>query len=196
MSIRKPSPAMVVGCIALMLSTTSTATAAKKLLTGKEILDRTITRLDVAKNTLTGENLKPGTLQAKHFKGGLPQGPQGPQGVQGPQGPQGEQGPQGPAGTANVFARINANGTIDTDRSKGITSLVRPSDGVYCLDLAGPAVSVIATVDLVSGGSDAIVHASIRGDASVCPGTEEAAVRIVDASTGLPVDRAFYVMFN
>ena len=193
MSIRKPSPSLVVACLALLLGTTGTATAAKKLFTGADIQNRTITRLDVAKATLTGENVKPGSLLPAHFKGGLPQGPQGPAG---PQGPQGEQGQQGQAGVATAYAHVNGNGTLDAARTKGITGIARPSDGVYCFDLTGTATSVVATVDLIGGASDAIIHANVGGNAASCPGAEEASVRIYDVSAAAAVDRSFYVIFN
>jgi hypothetical protein len=61
-------------------------------------------------------------------------------------GPQGEQGPPGPAGTAEAYARIAADGSVNPTFSKGITSanVSHPATGIYCLRNLGfqPKIAV------------------------------------------------------
>jgi hypothetical protein len=93
----RPSPAMVVAVIALIVAMSGTGYAALTI-TGKNVRNGSLTGADVRNNTLASIDVKNGNLLAKDFKAGqLPAGPQGAQGPQGPQGPQGAQGVQGPA---------------------------------------------------------------------------------------------------
>jgi hypothetical protein len=70
--------ANVVSTVCLFVVLGGTATAASKLLTGKQIKNESITGVDV----------KNGSLLSRDFKAGqLPSGPQGPAGAQGPAGP-------------------------------------------------------------------------------------------------------------
>ncbi len=90
----RPSSAMAVAFVALLVAGSGTATAAK-LITGKQI----------ARSTITSKHVKDRSLVEQDFAAGLPSGPQGPQGSkgeagpQGPQGSKGEAGPQGPQGS-------------------------------------------------------------------------------------------------
>jgi hypothetical protein len=80
--VTRPSAALVVSSLALLVGLSGTAIAAKGLITSKEIKDGTIQVKDLsaaAKKALKGQR--------------------GPQGLQGPQGQQGQQGPQGPKGS-------------------------------------------------------------------------------------------------
>jgi hypothetical protein len=79
----RPSPAMAVAFVALFVAGAGGATAAKGLITGKQVKN----------NSITGKDVKNGSLLKKDFKRG-----QLPRGAQGPQGPQGLAGPAGRAG--------------------------------------------------------------------------------------------------
>lgn len=80
----RPSPALVVAVIAVVMSATGGAYAASKI-TGRQI----------ASNAITGKHVKNRSLSPADFRGSV-RGPQGPAGLQGPQGL------QGPAGLASV----------------------------------------------------------------------------------------------
>ena len=92
----KPSPAMVVAAIALLVALSGSAIAAFKL----------------PANSVGTRQVINHSLLKKDFKAGqLPRGPQGfrgeagqsgPTGPQGPVGPQGQVGPPGPSGLSGV----------------------------------------------------------------------------------------------
>jgi hypothetical protein len=106
---RRPSAALVVALLALFLGMAGVAPAAKKLVTGKDIKDGSITGADVKNKSLPLSKLA-GRLPTGGPRGAAgPAGPTGPkgdiglQGEPGPpgeQGPGGDQGPQGPPGPA------------------------------------------------------------------------------------------------
>lgn len=72
-------------------------TAAKKLITGKQVKNRSLTAADVKKGSLTGTEVKDGSLSPADFKGSVagPKGDPGPKGDAGPKGDKGEPGPVG-----------------------------------------------------------------------------------------------------
>jgi hypothetical protein len=106
---RRPSPAMVVACIALLVALTGTSFAAVSALapnsvgtrqlrtnavTNAKIKNSAITSVKVANRSLLRSDFAPGQL------------PAGPTGPQGPAGPAGAAGPAGPAGAiANITVR-------------------------------------------------------------------------------------------
>lgn len=82
---------MVVAIIALVVSMSGTAVAAK-LITGKQIRNRTITRVDISKGTIRGL--------------------EGLDGIDGLDGAPGPQGPQGPAGPNWSVTPVGASYTL------------------------------------------------------------------------------------
>jgi hypothetical protein len=60
--VSKPSPAMIVALIALVFSMTGTGIAAKSLITGKQIKDRSITAKDIANGAITQKKLAKGAV--------------------------------------------------------------------------------------------------------------------------------------
>jgi hypothetical protein len=90
----RPSPALVLAFVALLVALGGTSYAVVRLpanSVGKKQLKR---------NAVTSPKVANGSLLRKDFKRGqLPAGPRGPQG------PQGAQGPAGPAGPVNVTVR-------------------------------------------------------------------------------------------
>ncbi len=81
----RPSPAMIVAIIAVVVASAGTAVAAK-LITGKQL----------ARNAVTSPKVKNGSLLKADFKAGqLPAGPAGPTGAAGPRGATGATGAQG-----------------------------------------------------------------------------------------------------
>ena len=170
-----PPPALVVAMIALFVAFSGTSYAAVK----------------IARNSITSIHVKDRSLLAKDFKSGqIPRGPAGPAGAAGPAGPAG---PTGPAGAAKAYARVLSGGDVDDPRARGITDagVSKPAAGVYCIDIEGGAVNVVATLD--SGGASG----EIRGSTLLtnCPSGKEVEIHTGD-SAGIAADRAFYVLVN
>lgn len=105
----RPSPAMVVACLALAVALTGTSFAAVSALapnsvgtaqiranavTAAKLKNANVTGAKVARNAITGTKVLNGSLTAADFvAASLPKGPAGPAG------PAGAAGPAGPAGT-------------------------------------------------------------------------------------------------
>src|SRR6476661_10712783 len=105
----RPSPAMVIACIALVFAMTGAGYAAGML------GPNTVGTKQLKKSAVISSKVKNGSLLRADFKAGqVPAGPQGPQGVAGAQGPPG---PQGPGAR---WAAVNPNGSIAL-QSGGIT---------------------------------------------------------------------------
>ncbi len=96
MRIRKPSPALVISMVALVLSTAGTGVAARGLITGREVKDNSLSGRDIRNKTLTPKDFK-GSVKGARGTAGAP-GQPGPAGPSGPAGPGGPAGPAGPAG--------------------------------------------------------------------------------------------------
>lgn len=105
----RPSPAMVVACLALLVALGGTSVAAVQALapnsvgtaqlranavTAAKIKNRNVTGAKLAFNAVTGATVRNRSLSAADFiASSLPVGPQGPAGAAGPAGPAGTIGP-------------------------------------------------------------------------------------------------------
>jgi hypothetical protein len=172
-----PTPALVLSMIALFVALSGTGYAAAQHV--------------IKRNSITSIHVKDRSLLAKDFRSGqIPRGPAGPAGAAGPAGPAG---PTGPAGAAKAYARVLSGGDVDDPRARGITDagVSKPAAGVYCIDIEGGAVNVVATLD--SGGNSG----EIRGSTLLtnCPSGKEVEIHTAD-SAGVAADRAFYVLVN
>lgn len=122
----KSWPALILAIVAVVLAGAGTATAAKTLLTGKDIKDRSLTNRDIRKNSLTSAELRKGTIRLDRlhqsvidaFK--IP-GPAGPAGAQGPAGPAGAQGPAGADGAVGPAGPKGDKGDAGAKGEKGAT---------------------------------------------------------------------------
>lgn len=130
---RRPQPAMLVASVALMIALGGTAfgdsamSAAKKLISGKQIKDNSVAGRDVKNRSLTAADFKPGTLL---------KGDTGATGATGPPGKDGATGPQGPQGVP---------GPVDT------SSLVKGSGSLTLRPFRLEPVGLFARVDFVGG---------------------------------------------
>ena len=157
----RPSPAMVVACMALLFAMTGAGYAAGML------GPNTVGTKQLKRNAVISSKVKNRSLLAVDFKAGqLPAGPQGPAGSAGPAGPAGTAGPPGPAGSQNPYAvilRSPAVGLDPTYRRGTGWAVTRPQDGIYCITPpagVSPTTSAISlTVDWgTSLGSDLLAY--------------------------------------
>lgn len=118
----RPSPAMVVACLALLVALGGTSVAAVQALapnsvgtaqlranavTAAKIKNRNVTGAKLAFNAVTGATVRNRSLSAADFiASSLPVGPQGPAGAAGPAGP------AGPAGTIGPISVRQASVTV------------------------------------------------------------------------------------
>lgn len=150
----RPSPGMVIACIALSIALGGTGYAATTQL---------------KRGSITTIHVKDRSLLAKDFRRGqIPRGPVGPPGPQGPQGPAGAQGPagpQGPAGTANIrWAAVRADGGIAAS-SGGITLAAKPSAGQYLINFGSTTAGRLILTSSGYAGN----HVANRGETSAGP---------------------------
>lgn len=85
---RRPSPALAVATLALLLACAGSASAARDLMTGKGIKD----------GSITGVDIKQGSLPLSKLRSAPPTGARGDMGPQGATGPTGGTGSKGDAG--------------------------------------------------------------------------------------------------
>jgi hypothetical protein len=212
---RRPSPAMILALVALVVASAGSATAASVLITDSSQVERgSINSGDLANGR--GVNTADLTARAKRALAPKP-GPQGAEGERGAQGPAGARGDAGPPGqpgadgTARAFAYVNADGTLDEGNSKGINSASRAQEGIYCFDLASTVRNAVATADVSSAATDSnlpfgtvaypTLPITLDGQfrlISDCPTASErdAMVRVFNVFTPGYVDVPFWVNFN
>lgn len=165
-----------IGIVALFVALGGTAFAAVSLprdsVTAVQIKAGAVASSEVKNSSVTGADVKNGSLSAADIAGGLgtgakgadgaagPQGPAGPQGSPGAAGPQGPAGAAGIAGTARAYARVDPDtctgplpATCSPDRVKNVASVVRTSQGQYCVTVPGAdqaTIPAIVTTDFES----------------------------------------------
>jgi hypothetical protein len=139
----KPSPALVVSLLALIVAMGGTSYAAIKL------PKNSVGAAQLKKNAVTSAKVKNGSLLKTDFKSGqLPAGPQGPQGLQGPAGPAGKDG----TNAATKIQVIDTDGPQVADGADGSGSAACPAGtkptggGVFVTDAGGNLLTVNAPV--------------------------------------------------
>jgi len=108
---RLPTPAMLVACVALVVSLGGVSYAAGVLPSNSvgtaQLQKKAVSRAKLKRNAVTSTKVKNGSLMAADFKAGqLPAGPQGPRGVAGPKGPKGDPRPVGLTKTVQRYASL------------------------------------------------------------------------------------------
>jgi hypothetical protein len=125
--LRRPSPAMIVACIALLVALGGTSVAAVSQLARNsvgtpQLRTGAVTNPKLRNNAVNSAKVAPRSLLRSDFAAGqLPAGPVGPQG---PAGPAGAAGPAGPAGPAGAIGAI-------TVRSQGVAVADAADDDVF-----------------------------------------------------------------
>ena len=119
----RPSPALVVACVALAFALGGVSYAAT-------VLPRnSVGTLQLKANSVNSSKVANGSLLRADFKAGqVPSGPAGPAGPAGAAGPAGPAGAAGAAATA-LWASIDTNGTLV--RNKGAASAQKNGTGSY-----------------------------------------------------------------
>ncbi len=100
---------------ALAVVGAGTATAAAKLITGKQIKNASI----------TGKDLKPGAVGPKQLSSAAKAN------LQGPAGPQGQPGVTGPAGPSTVYAKADSAAKAVNDEATSVVQSVALPKGLY-----------------------------------------------------------------
>jgi hypothetical protein len=126
MLIRRPSPTMVVACLALLLALGGTGVAATVALA-----PNSVGTAQLKSNAVVSAKVKNGSLLRVDFRSGqLPAGPTGPAG---PAGAAGAAGPAGPAGPSDAYARF-LNGPVAVPAAlTTLANLSIPQAGKYVL---------------------------------------------------------------
>ena len=145
---RRPSAAMMVAFLALCVALSGTAvgesavTSAQKLITGKQIKNRSVTGVDIKSNSLTSGAIKNQSLLRADFKiGELPVGPAGARGDVGAQGPQGPKGDPGANGSPDTPQQVLAKlGQVDGSGSGLDADTIDGTDTSVLLQDAGTVV--------------------------------------------------------
>ena len=106
--LRRPSPAMIVACLALLLALGGTSVAAVSQLArnsvgAPQLQTGAVTNPKLRNNAVNSAKVAPRSLLRSDFAAGqLPAGPVGPQGPAGPAGPAGGAGPAGVIGAVTL----------------------------------------------------------------------------------------------
>ena len=122
-------------------------------------------------------------------------GARGAPGAPGAPGPKGE---TGAPGSALAYARIEANGTLDSAHSKNVTSASHPAvNGLYCITPSVPVSNVVVSTPHVGAEPGMLAQADIvaNGDDSERHLQDPVYVTISN-SAGTPENHPFYVVFN
>jgi hypothetical protein len=177
----RPSPAMVVACIALLFAMTGAGYAAGML------GPNTVGTKQLKKNAVISTKVKNRSLLAVDFKAG-----QLPKGDPGAPGAPGAKGDPGAPGSALAFARILATGAVDDANSKGIATanVTKIGAGAYCISgLAFTPKNPVATLESPLAAPDLIIRVGIGVGPSACAaGTQ---VRVFTTS-----DSNFFLALN
>jgi hypothetical protein len=205
----RPSPALVIACIALTIALGGTSYAAITL------PRNSVGTAQLKTNAVNSAKVKNRSLRAIDFRRGqLPRGARGPQGAQGIQGIQGTQGAQGAQGiqglkgdkgdagapgSAVAYAFVKADGTLDTARSKNVASVTHPTTGAYCFDVTVPVVNAVASTGHIGGQFDASAEVVIRPETAtfICDEAhKDVLVASVRGSTNSLQDNDVMVVMN
>jgi hypothetical protein len=117
--LRRPSPAMVVACLALLVALGGTGMAAATQLARNsvgtlQLKDAAVSNAKIKNNAVNSTKVAARSLLRSDFAPGqLPAGPVGPQGPAGPAGAAGAAGPAGPAGVIGAITDRTASVVVD-----------------------------------------------------------------------------------
>jgi hypothetical protein len=188
----RPSPAIVIATIALLVALAGTGYAATSLprnsvgnaqlqnnsVTTSKVKNRSLLKIDFAANQVPSG--------PRGLKGSV--GPPGPPGAAGARGPTGAAGAAGTAGSAAAWAVINPVGTLA--RGSGVLSVSHTSTGTYRIQF-NKNISACAWLATIGSATTITSFGFIETELSTGT-TDTVHVETRDIS-GLPADRGFHL---
>jgi hypothetical protein len=142
--IRRPSPSLVVACLALAIALSGSAVAASVALA-----PNSVGTPQLRNNAVTTAKVRNGSLLRADFKRNqIPAGPAGQAG------PAGEAGPAGPAGPSDAYSRFLAGPIAIPGIATTIVNLTIPQAGKYVISskaVVSGAVAASALCRIVAG---------------------------------------------
>jgi hypothetical protein len=183
LKLHRPSPALVIACVALFVAASGGAWAATTAATGAH-----------PKTTTPGKSHpKRGPRGPRGFRGaqgsvghaGVP-GPAGPQGVAGTPGAPGAPGSPGAAGPSDGFVKTQlANVTLPAGTDTSVAQLTLPAGGSYIVTAATELGNTSSTAGFVSCTLDQNLNSLVSGSAEFSAlNTFGRMVTLTDATTG------------
>lgn len=167
---RRPSGAMIVALVALLMSMGGTATAAKFLITSSsQIKDGAVTGRDVKDRSLGANELSPAAVAALSAGKGEPRagsaGPAGPKGEAGAQGPAGPRGATGERGATGATGERGPSNLFVSKKDWGLNKVLDGgSQRLVTMTLPAGRYFVTTEVDLRTSNMDsAVVGCLIQG---------------------------------
>jgi hypothetical protein len=189
---RRPSPALIVSLMALVLAMGGFAAAA--------IPDRTGTIHGCYKKKKGTLRLVSGSKCKKSEKS-ISWNQKGANGASGAAGAKGDKGDAGADGSAVAYAHVNSDGTLDTSLSKNITSAQvakTGSSGAYCFrNLSFTPKSAVATVQYDGGPPVEKAQVTIFPNGFTdCGAFTGSQVEVTTSNASSYIDLSFYIVFN
>jgi hypothetical protein len=185
----RPSPAMVVACIALIVALGGTSYAIQALpkssVGSKQLKNNAVTSKKIKNGAVNANKVKNGSLLSADFKAGqLPAGPQGPRGPQGERGVQGVQGVQGPAGpiTRLLPSEVTLRGVYGIAARSTANSVQAPISFILALP-SDPATHYVPAAGPAPGQCPGSVN-----DPQAFPGNLCVYERVASGTTGVLID--------
>jgi hypothetical protein len=148
---RRPSPALVISCLALLVALSGTGYAALKLPANS------VGNLQLRNNSVNSDKVRNHSLLRADFAAGqIPIGPPGPAGLAGDPGPQGPPGPKGDPGApgtggATAWAAVGTDGNVI--HSHALNTVTQTGTGKYEVNFS-PDVSNCALIATPGAGSN------------------------------------------
>jgi hypothetical protein len=176
MKFRRPSPALVIACVALFAAFSGGAYAAKVKL-GKNA----VKTKNIKKNAVTSAKIRSNAVKTADIANGAITDTKLAPG----------------AGDVPAYAHVTYNGTapqVDAAHSKNVTvTKSGTDDGLVCVDSTVPIKSASANVENTGPATIGVAEIAIPA-ASPCPASADALVRTKTVGTG-DANLNFYVTF-
>ena len=184
---RRPSVATAIALVALFVALGGSSYAAIKI-GSAQIANNSVKSVDLKNKGIAKKDLSPKAIAALA-------------GQKGDQGEKGDKGDPGAPGTAVAYAYVNADGSVDESRSKGIADAnVVANGGIYGFrGLGFEPKSVVTTMAFDSAavtGNNASGGAAYIGDCNFVAGADQACVSTDDDGDPAAEARAYFVVFN
>ncbi len=170
----RPTPALVVASIALLVALGGTGYAAVVLPANS------VGTVQLKSGAVTAAKVKPGSLVKSNFAAG-----------------------QLPTAGPLAYAHVSADGTLDATLSRNVAMVPARnpksnSGAEYCLDVTTKQAprSAVATLDIARSAEKRIALVVGRDLSSSCEGQADALVITSIDAANFPPSNAFYIVFN